>query len=218
MTNYAVVALDASASMRGQENRVVESMNKYVMELPDDSHITVFMFDYFRWDTYYDGEVSNWPVMQESNYRPGAMTPLFDAVAKAVAHADTLASEGDRVMLMVDTDGRENASKEHTQESIKALVDERTAGGWAFLFMSQGMDHAQSKLNAQVADKLGMVAQNASVVLRTASYARAGGQTVSYFATSAKPISLDVDVLEKKPEPEPEPAVSSPAKSEAFYK
>ena len=218
MTNYAVVALDATGSMGGQEQRVVSSMNEYVKTLPDESRISVFIFDSNRWDTYYEGEVSDWPAMKVSDYRTGAATPLFDAVGKAVAHADTLASDGDKLMLMVDTDGMENASKEHSAESIKALVESRKGQGWAFLFMSQGLDHAQSQVNAMAASSMGMAAHNASAGLRNASYARAGGQTVSYFSAGVQPTSLDVDldVLEK--EPESEPVASSPAKSEAFYK
>ncbi len=49
---------------------------------------------------------------------------------------------------MVDTDGEENFSKEHNQESIKALVNTREKEGWAFLFMSQGLDRKQAAANA----------------------------------------------------------------------
>ena len=35
------------------------------------------------------------------------MTPLYDAIAKSIAHAESVASNGDKVMVMIDTDGYE---------------------------------------------------------------------------------------------------------------
>ena len=35
-------------------------------------------------------------------------------------------------MVMIDTDGEENASKEHTRESINALVSQKKGVGWEF--------------------------------------------------------------------------------------
>ena len=200
MTNYAVVALDATGSMNGQEERVVSSMNEYVAGLPDDTHVSVFMFDTERWESYFEGEKTDWPKMERENYRPGTMTPLYDAVAKILTHADGLASDGDKVMVMVDTDGFENASKEHTQGSVTALVKQKKDAGWAFLFMSAGLDKADAVQHGVAGSAMGMSVQVASVGLRCDSYAHAAGQTTSYYAGGGGPKDWSADdaVKDKK--------------------
>ena len=59
MTNYAVAVLDATGSMKGQENRVVSSMNEYAAALPPETYLIVFMFDSNRWDKFFEDDVSN---------------------------------------------------------------------------------------------------------------------------------------------------------------
>ena len=193
MKNYAVVTLDATGSMTGEEERVVSSMNEYVeelkTELKDDFHITVFMFDSRRWITFYEGDAPNWRKMRLQDYSTGAMTPLYDAIAKTLAHAEGLSSDDDRVMIMIDTDGYENSSREHTQASIKALVDQKTKAGWAFQFMAGGIDIEQADSVGDAGDQLGMPVQRASHRSRGRSYARSREQTRDYFAYGAMPVS-----------------------------
>ena len=195
MSNYAVVCLDETGSMQGQEQRVVTSLNEYVNQLPDDTHITVFKFDSERWTSFYDGVKPDWKQMKQGDYNPGAMTPLYDAVAKSIHHAEGLASAGDKVMVMVDTDGFENASKEHTQESVKALVDQKKGAGWEFLFMANALDHQQAVAVGYTGQAMGMQVNSASYGQRMASYSRAASSTRSYFdkpdAVQVKPDKVE---------------------------
>ena len=204
MSCYAVVALDATGSMGGQEQRVVSSMNEYVSGLPQDSHVSVFMFDSERWDKFFEGPVADWPVMKLEDYRVGKMTPLYDAVGKIIGHADGLVkSSEDRVMVMVDTDGYENASREHTQQSIKSLVSARqgdnsffgggSGSGWAFLFMSSGLDKQAAQAHGATGQSVGMTVNSASSGLRHANYHQAAGQTQAYFSSGTAPISVSED-------------------------
>ena len=47
--NHAIVTLDETGSMSGQEHRVVTSLNEYVEQLPKKTRLTVFKFDSRRW-------------------------------------------------------------------------------------------------------------------------------------------------------------------------
>ena len=215
MGNYAVVVLDATGSMACQEDRVVSSTNEYVRSLPEDTHLTVFMFDSERWLTFFEGATASWAPMQREDYSPGTMTPLLDAVGRAIRYADGLASDGDRVMMMVDTDGYENASREHTRESIKALVEHRKEAGWAFMLMSQGLDRGEAEDLAAQGAAVGMSVQPAVHESRQRNYARAASQTVAYFADGAQP--TDGEVLEEDNEPESEEDGRTPVKSAPFW-
>ena len=179
--NYAIVCLDETGSMSGQQKRVVTSLNEYVNQLPDDVHITVFKFDSNRWTTFFDDEKAEWVEMKVADYAPGAMTPLYDAIGKTLIHAGSLASDGDKVMIMVDTDGYENASKEHSLEAIKAKVEEKKSGGWEFLFMASGLDERAAQAVGATGASLGMGVRSAAHSRRVAAYSRAGEQTRSYF-------------------------------------
>ena len=193
MSNYAVVCLDETGSMQGQEQRVVTSLNEYVNQLPDDTHITVFKFDSERWTSFYDGVKPDWKQMEQGDYNPGAMTPLYDAVGKSIRHAEGLASAGDKVMVMVDTDGFENASKEHTQESVKALVDQKKGAGWEFLFMANALDHQKAVHVGYTGQAMGMQVNSASYGQRMAAYSYAASSTRSYFdKPDAKPDAWQV--------------------------
>ena len=215
MQNYAVVVLDATGSMAGQEDRVVSSMNEYGKTLPEHTHLTVFMFDSERWVTFFEGGVASWTGMKREDYQPGAMTPLYDAVGKGIRHADSLASDGDRVMMMVDTDGYENASREHTQESIRAVVEQRKEAGWAFMLMSQGLDRVVAEDLAAQGTAVGMASQPAVYASRASNYARASAQTLAYFVEGTQP--TDGEVLSEDGEPEPMEGGSAPAKSAPFW-
>ena len=179
--NHAIVTLDETGSMSGQEHRVVTSLNEYVKQLPKKTRLTVFKFDSQRWTEIFCGSVKKWKPMKEKDYRPGAMTPLYDAIAKSIAHAESVASNGDRVMVMIDTDGYENASREHTQESCLALVSQKKKAGWEFLFMSAGVDQDQATFVGATGKALGMQVNAASYARRSSNYAKASFQTRTYF-------------------------------------
>lgn len=179
--NHAIVTLDETGSMSGQEQRVVTSLNEYVEQLPKKTRLTVFKFDSERRTKFFCGPVKKWKPMKEKDYRPGAMTPLYDAIAKSIAHAESAASNGDKVMVMIDTDGYENASFEHTHESCLALVSQKKKAGWEFLFMSAGVDQKQADTFGAAGRSLGMRANTASYAKRSLNYSRASVQTRTYF-------------------------------------
>ena len=182
MANIAMLCLDETGSMTGQEHRVVMSLNEYVDKLPEDCRICVFTFDSQRWRRFYDGYKTNWVPMQTSDYKPGAATPLYDAIASTIQHAEVLAAQGDKVMIMIDTDGEENASKEHTRESINALVSQKKGVGWEFRFMANGIDEQQARHVGTVGGDLGMSVSASSYDARVDAYRDAASATQAYFS------------------------------------
>lgn len=78
---------------------------------------------------------------------PRGSTALNDAVGTAIVSiGERLAKmdEDDRpgkVLVLVVTDGMENASREYSLEQVKALVDEQTTRwGWEFLYLAANVD------------------------------------------------------------------------------
>ena len=56
---FAVVVLDATGSMQGEEDRVVGSMNEYVAGLPKGTHLSAFMFDTHRWIEHFNDDIKS---------------------------------------------------------------------------------------------------------------------------------------------------------------
>lgn len=208
--NYALTALDASGSMSGRSEDVAKSMNEYAGALPEDTHLSVFMFDSNRWLSFFEGEVRNYPQMRTKDHVPGAMTPLYDRCAQLIAHGETLAQPGDRAMIMVDTDGVENYSTEHNQASIEALVETRKNEGWAFLFMSEGLDRAAAHKFGKQGHSVGMAVQTGTVQNRMQNYKSAALQTKAYLSTGKMPESMDNTGEEDVKRPEPSPFLNPP--------
>ena len=181
MKNHAIVVLDETGSMGGQEDRVCSSMNEYVKGLPKKTRLAVFKFDSTHWTKFFSGRIKKWKAMCREDYTPGAMTPLWDAIGKAIAYAKGKASKGDKVMVMVDTDGFENCSKEHTQPSVTALIEKCKKKGWEFLFMSGGIGRQEAVAVGATGKSLGMSSMSASHTLRSAAYNAASSRTAEYF-------------------------------------
>ena len=193
MTNHAIAILDASGSMSGQEERVVTSMNEYVNGLPKKTRLSVFLFDSERWHEHFSGKVKNWTPMTTEHYRAGAMTPLFDSIAKGIEFVGGNAGKGDKVMVMIDTDGYENQSSDYDHDKIKALIDKKKGKGWEFLFMANGIDEATATKVGGTGKSLGIRTMATSYAGRSKAYGFASSLTSEYFDgktgddTDAKP-------------------------------
>ena len=75
--------------------------------------------------------------MTPETYLPRAYTPLIDACIKTIkATEETVARRRDRLRVIVafQTDGEENASREHTLDKLRDLINRRKAEGWQFIF------------------------------------------------------------------------------------
>lgn len=183
MANYAVVVLDETGSMAGQEERVVTSMNEYAETMKQaKARMTVFCFDSERWRVFFDDKASKWKPMTVEDYNPGQLTPLYDAIGKAISYMDKIATgKKDKVHVMVDTDGFENHSREYTFEAVRNLIERKKAAGWEFVFMAAGFSEQQTQHVGRTGTHLGMQVNSVVHHQRAAIYRAASGQTMSYF-------------------------------------
>ncbi len=85
--------------------------------------------------------------LRRADYRPRSMTPLFDAVGRMIGRVDAdIARRADRELdkedqvVVIVTDGLENASSEHDRASVFAMVEERRARDWVFVFLGANQD------------------------------------------------------------------------------
>tara|TARA_Y100000310_G_scaffold325646_1_gene389395 strand:+ start:1532 stop:2077 length:546 start_codon:yes stop_codon:yes gene_type:complete len=137
-----ICVLDISGSMQVVADDAKGGFNKFLEDQKKvgEANITIVWFD-DGFKIKYEGKLSGakpvdyWP--------PGGMTALRDAVGKTFNHVKErfTKEEPEKVIMAILTDGHENASKEFTQETVKALVMEhREKYNWDVIFLAADQD------------------------------------------------------------------------------
>jgi len=138
------IILDRSGSMAGLENDVIGHFNSYIEELrylPNDVHVSLFLFDHEYEQVYINRPVKEVPVLSADTYFVRGSTALLDAVGRTIRSVDAIPNKPNKVIFVINTDGYENASKEFTKKQIKADITERQANhDWQFVFIGAGID------------------------------------------------------------------------------
>lgn len=146
-TTHVLLIVDMSGSMGRLASDVRGGFNTYIDELRADAakkyRLSVTVFDTEFVSLCTAAKLRDVPALTEQNYRPRGMTALLDAVGKTIAEFESATTLGDedRVLVVVQTDGHENSSREFRPSDIAELIKQREAGGrWSFVFLGAGPD------------------------------------------------------------------------------
>jgi len=74
--------------------------------------------------------------LRDDDYSPRGDTPLFDAIGETIGSVDSSLNYPINVVLIIFTDGHENASKQWKLEGLHALIQEKLTIGWQFIYCS----------------------------------------------------------------------------------
>lgn len=178
-----ICILDRSGSMSQMASEVINSFNHFVREqknLPitsNEDKLTLVLFD-DKYEVVYDRiPLPSVPALTPDTYYVRGMTGLNDAIGKAVysvSHSKT------NVIVLIQTDGMENASKEFRSEQIKQLIKEKERLGWEFNFVGAGLDAFNQGTQAygiSIANCLNVSATRGGV---QTSFKNFGGQATNY--------------------------------------
>tara|TARA_Y100001960_G_C14766727_1_gene877406 strand:+ start:737 stop:1378 length:642 start_codon:yes stop_codon:yes gene_type:complete len=139
--------LDESGSMEDVREQTIIGINSYIDKLKTDSdEITVnfLTFNSRSIKTLYDFQpISEIKAISGENYRPAAMTPLYDAIGSGIEITDDYISEfksNSNIIFAIMTDGFENCSKEYTHDMILRLIQSRTEQNWVFTYLGANQD------------------------------------------------------------------------------
>ncbi len=141
------VILDRSGSMATIASDIAGGFNTFLEEQrahPGGGRISLVQFDGQQpFEVLIDGEdLATVSPLDPARYLPRGSTPLNDAVGRMIARIDqtilSRADDGlhieDQIVLIV-TDGFENASREFDGQTIGRLIEERRGRGWVFSFL-----------------------------------------------------------------------------------
>ena len=149
--------LDRSGSMKPRRDEVIRSVNDLLAEqraVPGKAKISLVQFDH-EYDAVYRGvRLGDAPDLTAETYEPRGTTALLDAVGRTIRDAeDRLERRAlkrkakgkdpspPRVLVVVITDGLENASTDHTLEGVRREIARLEAdSNWSFVFLGAGLD------------------------------------------------------------------------------
>lgn len=144
---HVVMLLDETGSMQPHIENVVSSFNKYVDGLKKEAkrcYLSLYKFDRDHRDPILRSVFENRKVKEchdltVAQYSPRGMTPLYDAVAQLIERTKERLPKDAKVLFVIHTDGQENASRLHNQESVKALIQKmEKKRGWTFIYLGEG--------------------------------------------------------------------------------
>lgn len=155
-TLHVALLVDESGSMAPLHGAVIAGVNEFIAELKADPSpkartlASLAMFDARGGEPPVRVRFSDLPLesvrpIGPSEYAPHGATPLNDAVRKTIRALEKLSrprkkgGTPDRVMIVILTDGLENASETSSAE-VRKLILAKEAEGWEFLYLGANQD------------------------------------------------------------------------------
>lgn len=144
-----VFILDRSGSMYGLESDTIGGFNRIIAEqrkLPGTVHVTTVLFDDVVETLHDHVDLATVKPLTEEEYFVRGCTALLDAIGMTVKQANARqkkdpAGRPDHTMIVITTDGFENASGTYDFKTVRKMVEKRQKkNGWEFMFLGANMD------------------------------------------------------------------------------
>lgn len=145
-----IFVIDESGSMQGSETDVIGGFNSYIEQQRKETigKVTVSLY---KFNSVVTSVIVNKPItkikeLNKTHYIPSGFTALYDAIGTAIKETDSQISaynenqRPDKVLVVIITDGEENASKEFSSQAIKTLIaTHENLLNWGFVYLGTGL-------------------------------------------------------------------------------
>ena len=206
-----VFILDRSGSMAGLEDDTIGGFNAMLekqKKQAGDCTVTTVLFD-DHYELLHDRiPMSGITPLTDKDYYVRGCTALLDAIGRTInkigsAQKHTADDErAEKVLVIIITDGHENASREYGNELVKTMIErQKERYGWEFLFLGANIDAVETAARFSIepdraanyhSDAEG-TRLNYGVLSETVSYMRACGSVDSNWKNS-----IDADFKKRK--------------------
>ena len=146
MKTEIICILDRSGSMGSIATETIGGFNNFIDEqkkVEGKARVTLVQFDNV-YEVVYEGiKLKNVPVLDSDTFKPRGMTALFDAIGKTLTNQQKRIDDekwADKVIVLILTDGEENASQEYNEQSVKVLTKEAQDKEWSFIYLGANQD------------------------------------------------------------------------------
>ncbi|WP_379970932.1 VWA domain-containing protein [Ectobacillus sp. sgz5001026] len=155
-----IFLLDRSGSMGGLETETIDGFNAFIenqRQLDGKTIVTAILFD-DAYEIVWNGVDASEIKLTDKQYYVRGMTAFLDAVGKTIVDVGRRLSKTNeeerpgKVIVVITTDGMENASHEFTYSKVKELVkNQQEKYNWEFIFLGANMDATQEANNIGIA-------------------------------------------------------------------
>lgn len=146
-----VFVVDRSGSMGGLESDTIGGFNATLeahRKEEGEALVSTVLFD-DRTEVLHDRlPIADVKPITEKEYWVRGCTALLDAVGGAVRHISRVHGylpeevRPERTIVVITTDGMENASRDYTYAQVKDMISQKEEQGWDFLFLGANIDAA----------------------------------------------------------------------------
>lgn len=144
------IILDRSGSMESVKSDTIGGFNSFLSEqqkVEGEASLSLVQFDDQYETVYLDKDINSADKLNDFTFQPRGSTALFDAVGRTInSVGQRLASlpedeRPDKVLMVVMTDGFENASREFNSAKISEMINhQRNVYKWEFMFIGANQD------------------------------------------------------------------------------
>lgn len=155
-----VFVIDESGSMSGTESDVIGGFNGFIEKQKQENFgkatVSVYKFNHTVNAIAKNLDIMDVERQDQRNYCPGGSTALLDAIGRGILetdeHTNSLTQDlPDKVMMVIITDGMENASRRYSVKDIRSMIDTHEKQmNWEFIYLGADLNDFGD------ADKLGM--------------------------------------------------------------
>lgn len=216
-THYLLI-LDRSGSMQSCWDSTISGLNEQLNTIrhleekyPEQRYfVSLVVFDTEIETILEDEPISKVEDFDGTEFPPRMATALHDAMGIGISNLKATLKKKDKetdsistALVVVMTDGWENASKEHNAKSIKEIIEElEETGAWTFSYMGANQDAVLAAQaygigagNSVTYSSTSRGADTAFKTLNRAFAAKAGMSNVAYTASVASSGDVSLDSL-----------------------
>ena len=144
-----IFIIDKSGSMSGLEKDTIGGFNSLIRNQKKEKGqaiVSLILFDDSIEYLYERVDLEKVEELSEKDYVPCGCTALLDAIGNSISKINNIRKEKsnkeiiDNTLVVITTDGLENASKEYNYKMIKNIINKKKEEKWEFLFLGANID------------------------------------------------------------------------------
>jgi len=140
------MVVDRSGSMQTIQDDTIGGINAFLADQKEDPENV--RFTYAQFDTEYDVVYDNIPIVEvpditRETFQPRGSTALLDAIGKTINRTSSYITtqpedeKPEKVVLVIVTDGHENASREFTRSAVLELIQAKQNNeDWQIIYLA----------------------------------------------------------------------------------
>lgn len=144
-----IFIIDKSGSMSGLEKDTIGGFNSLIRNQKKEKGqaiVSLILFDDSIEYLYERVDLEKVEELSEKDYVPCGCTALLDAIGNSINKINNIRKEKsnkeiiDNTLVVITTDGLENASREYNYKMIKNIINKKKEEKWEFLFLGANID------------------------------------------------------------------------------